>query len=328
MEKIAMIVGRQFLYWPALLLAAGAVCGILLFLGLWLGEDEEPTAGLLAVPLALGLSLVLSRLTHWYCRTSSYASFRAAMTDYSTGGFALMGAFLGCLLAAGLLRLLRVQKHTAKMLDCMSLAGCLAIAVGRLGSLFQASDRGWPLPQSVGLPWAWPVTNAVTGQTENRLATFLLQAMAAAVLLCLLLILRSRGRKKGTLRDGDLCLIFLLCYGASQVVLDSTRYDSLFLRSNGFVSAVQILGAGALLLSGGVFLARAVRSRGKKWLLLLIPMLALVGAAGYMEYHVQRHGDQAIFAYSLMSLCLGGYVLCSLAARYLAGRPGKVLSTS
>ena len=33
-------------------------------------------------------------------------------------------------------------------------------------------------------------------------------------------------------------------------------------------------------------------------------MLALLGGAGYMEYFVQRHGDRAVFSYSIMSVCL------------------------
>ena len=38
--------------------------------------------------------------------------------------------------------------------------------------------------------------------------------------------------EKVLLKDGDTFLLFLLMYGASQVVLDSTRYDSLHFRSN------------------------------------------------------------------------------------------------
>ena len=34
-----------------------------------------------------------------------------------------------------------------------------------------------------------------------------------------------------------------------------------------------------------------------------------LGGAGYMEYHVQRHGDQANFAYSVMFACLAGIVV-------------------
>ena len=308
MEKIAWIFGGTFVYRSSLMLVLGIFCAICMFLALYLGTGRDPLPAILAVPLGLVLSLILARLVHWYCRGDSYPSFAAAMLRYDRGGFALAGAFAGCLLAAWLLKAVKLEKNLPAMLDCMSIAGCLGIAVGRLGSMFNASDRG----QLLSGPFSRPVINAVTGAQEQRLATFLLQSAAAAVLFAGLLIFYSRKRKKR--RDGDVCLIFLLCYGASQVVLDSTRYDSLFLRSNGFVSAVQILGALALVTAAVVFAVRAVKAGGWKWgwLLLYLGMAGLIGGAGYMEYHVQRHGDQAAFAYSVMSLCLGAFVLAAL----------------
>ena len=63
-----------------------------------------------------------------------------------------------------------------------------------------------------------------------------------------------------------------------------------------------------------------VRSRGFKWFYLLfwLAQLALLGGAGYMEYYVQRHGDQAAFAYRNMSICLAGVVLITLVIRMIA----------
>jgi len=42
-------------------------------------------------------------LIHWYCRADAYNSFEAAMTDYSGGGYALMGVFAACAAVAVLL---------------------------------------------------------------------------------------------------------------------------------------------------------------------------------------------------------------------------------
>ena len=61
MNQIAFILGDQFLYWHALILAAAVACTILMFLSLELGQPENRRAAVLAVPLALVLSLVLSR---------------------------------------------------------------------------------------------------------------------------------------------------------------------------------------------------------------------------------------------------------------------------
>lgn len=306
MDRIAFIIGEYFIYWNSIILVLGAVVAITLFLSFYLRNGENGRAAVLLVPMAVIVSLVLSRLIHWYCRADSYASMRAAMTDYSRGGFALMGVFFGCAAVAGLLSLLGIVKNLPETFDCMTLAGGAGIAVGRLACLFTSADRGDIIAGVTTLPLVYPAANAVTGEPEYRLATFMLQAMITGAIFLVLTVFYLRGKGKGTLRDGDTALLFLLCYGASQIVLDSTRYDSLFFRSNGFISIVQILGLLAVLLPIVMFSIRMFRVlRWRKWFLgLWIPMAALLGVGGYMEYHVQRHGDQALFAYSFMSLCL------------------------
>ena len=208
------------------------------------------------------------------------------------------------------------------MLDCMCLAGGVGIAVGRLSSFFTTADRGQLLENIQTLPMAAPVINVVSKATEYRLATFVLQAMAAGAIfgILALVFLIGHGRKK--LRDGDVTLLFLLLYGAAQAVLDSTRYDSLFLRSNGFVSLVQILAAAGLIIPGILFSVRLVRRRRFRWW--YVPMwtvfLALAGGAGFMEYWVQRHGDQVVFSYGVMGACLGLMVVMVCLLRRLAGK--------
>jgi nitrate reductase gamma subunit len=120
-------------------------------------------------------------------------------------------------------------------------------------------------------------------------------------------------------------LMFLLAYGASQIICDSTRYDSLFLRSNGFISVVQILGLVALLVPLVVFAVRMVKRNGLKiyqfaiWLVIA----GMMGLAGYMEYYVQRHGNEAAFAYSTMGASLVVIVILSLVMRGLGNRAKK-----
>jgi len=164
------------------------------------------------------------------------------------------------------------------------------------------------------------VVNTVSGAQEFRLATFVIQAMVTAVIFAVLLFiaLTTKHRRK----DGDLTLLFLLLYGASQVVLDSTRYDSLFFRSNGFVSIVQVLCALALGLSCAVFSVRLVKRHGfqRRYAALWLEFGALVGLGGYMEYYVQRHGDQAVFAYCCMSGALIGIVAIVVGIWYMANR--------
>ena len=321
MEKIAFINGGTFIYWSSIMLTFAVVVAISLFAGLYLWKSKNGMALSLTIPVALLLSVVMGRWIHWYCLTDSYESLHAAMTDYTWGGYALMGAFFGCLLTACFMRLIRVSCNLPQMLDCMSIAGGVGIAVGRLASMFNASDRGQVVADSVGLPFAYPVTNAVSGVAENRLATFMLQSMATgAIVAAIALYMIISALRKKKLRDGDVTLLFILMYGACQIILDSTRYDSLFMRSNGFVSIVQILGLVAVVISIVLYSIRLIKARGFKWYFILfwVLQLAMMGGAGYMEYYVQRHGDQAAFAYSVMAPCLLGIVLITLVIRAMA----------
>ena len=320
MDKLALISGGTFLYWNSIVYTLAAATVIAFFLAFYIGKCGNAVAGFAAVPMGIFLGLVAARFFHWYCQTDSYDGFLTAMTDYTSGGYALMGVFLGCFLAACLLRLIRLSRSLPEMLDCMAVSGCAGIAVGRLASLFNSSDRGQVLVNFQSLPVAWPVTNAVSGAVEYRLATFMLQSLVALALFAGLALFYIRGNKRGRLKDGDTSLIFLLIYGASQVVLDSTRYDSLFFRSNGFVSVVQVLGALGLGLAIFLFSRRMVKALGLKFwqFLLWIPMAAGIGCAGYMEYYVQRRGNEAVLAYSVMGGCLVAVILLALLIRHLA----------
>ena len=104
MEKIAFINGGTFIYWSSIMLTLAVVVAILLFAGLYLWKSKNGMALSLTIPVALLLSVVMGRWIHWYCLTDSYESLHAAMTDYTWGGYALMGAFFGCLLTACFMR--------------------------------------------------------------------------------------------------------------------------------------------------------------------------------------------------------------------------------
>lgn len=318
MEKIAWIMGNTCIYWNdvvRILAVFGAVC---CFLALYL-RKENAAAAVLWVPLAVLASVMLARLAHWYFRPEQYENLTAALKDLGQGEYVLMGAFGGCVLAAVFVRLLTLTKDLPQLLDCMSLAGSFGIALGRLASFFDSSDRGMVLP--AGGIWAGLITDPVSGSLQWRLNTFLLQAAAAGIIFGVLLVFYLTGQR----RKGDTALLFLLFYGAAQVLLDSTRYDALYLRSNGFVSAVQVLSAGAVVLAVLVFSIRLVRAGGwKKWHALLWTMQAGgLALAGYMEYYVQRHGNQAVLAYSIMGAALAFIVLLTLTARHRAGEEEK-----
>ena len=324
MDKVAYISGETFLYWSSIILALGALTAVGVFLSMFLRTKGNGPSAIFLVPTAVILSVLCARFIHWYCRADSYTSLKAAMTDFSGGDYALMGVFAGCVISACVLWVVRLIKDLPQALDCMALAGAAGIGVGRLSGFFGDGNRGAILQGITELPLVCPVINPVSGAVEYRLATFLLQAIAAGIIFAILLIFYLLPRKKHPLRRGDTTLLFLSLYCATQAVLDSTRYDSLFMRSNGFVSFVQVLSAVGLLIPVVVFSVRMVRAMGmRRWFYSLWSLLAAaLGGAGYMEYYVQRHGDQAQFAYTVMSGCLLAVVVLTLFIRAL-GIHGK-----
>ncbi len=320
MEKIAFISGDRFIYWSPIILALAALAAICVYCAAYVGKGRNLLAAAVSVALSVLLGMPMARLLHWYCRTASYESLEAAMTDYTKGGYALAGVFFGCFLAAVITRLLQISKNLPKMLDCMALGGCVGIAVGRFACLFNSSDRGMLLPETVEFPWTSPVVNSISGAVENRLATFMLQSMLASALLGLLLLfLLGNFLRRKKMPSGDVFLIFLLVYCSGQALLDSTRYDSLFFRSNGFVSVVQILSLLGLLVPIVIFSVGMVKhQRLRLWHFpLWVSIAGLLGMAGYMEYYVQRHDNEAFFAYSVMGGCLAAVVLLGLLIRLL-----------
>ncbi len=327
MDRIAFIMDETFVYWSSIILTLAVASAICLFLFLYLREKNNGIAAALLICGCLITGVIFSRAVHWYCMANAYESLKAALTTYTGGGYALMGVFAACALTTCLLRLLGIVRNLPFTFDCMALAGGAGIALGRLACLFSAADRG-PVVENLRLfPIVYPVTNTVSGMVEWRFATFMVQAIVTGLITLALLVFHLLGQQKQPrkVRDGDTACLWLCFYGASQVVLDSTRYDSLFMRSNGFISIVQILGAAALILTYIYFSVRMVKSRGFRWwyILLWILYAGCAGGAGFMEYWVQRHGDQAVFSYSVMTGCLSVMVVLTCLVRHLAALPKR-----
>lgn len=304
MNQIAFILADTTVYWYSVILSLSVLSGICIFMACCHYADIRPLHAAATVVLSLALSLLLSRLVYWYCRPDSFSGWIQALTTLSSGKMALAGVFAGCGLTVLILR--KPFGDTAKLLDCMSIAGCAAIGLGRLGNFFTTADRGQIMVEMISLPWAYPVLNATSGELEYRLATFMLQAMIAGLLFAVLAVLFFWPKARKHVPQGDIFQLFAMVYFASQIILDSTRYDSLYLRSNGFVSMVQVMAAVALAGCIVRVAVRAVKTRGlQKWMFLYWAAFAgLFGLAGYMEYYVQRHGRLAYFSYDVMEHCL------------------------
>ena len=314
MEKVAFLLNGQFVYWRSILLACAVVCALIMAIAARLlqGNGQKLAPMLIAMPIAIVFSVYASRAIHWYCRFESYESLKAALTDFTGGGYSLIGVFVGTLAAFLLVRLLFVTRDLPGLLDAAAPAAALGIAVGRLSDYFSSSDRAkFFLEESLQrIPFSAPAVNATSGVTEWRLATFFAQSAWCTLLFVFLtvrLLLRFRRQPaREAWRTGRVFALFMLLYCLGQIVFDSTRYDALFLRSNGFVSLEQIVCAVVVVALLVLYSVRSILiNRFRFWHpLLWVGALAGLGLAGYMEYYVQRHGDLFLFCYGVMSIGL------------------------
>lgn len=302
MEYSAIILGSLVISRSGILLCLSGLSGCCLFFSLQRRRTKYLYPAALVALVGLLLALPFSRLIHWYSNTSQYASFALALTDYSKGGFASVGVFAAFLLSALVFWLLGIVPKLAPLLDDLSCAGALSAAIGKLAcgfSLVCRSKFSFENPALRRLPFMISSTLS-TGAEEWRIATFALQAIAY-FLICLLSLCLIKSKK----RAGDSFALTLSLIGAIHVVLDSTRYDAVYLRSNGFVSITQICCVVALLATAVYFSLRGIKEGGRVRKLVFCWLLWVVcaGVGGYCEYYVQRHAGLFLPTYALMELC-------------------------
>ncbi|MDY3860688.1 MAG: prolipoprotein diacylglyceryl transferase [Candidatus Limivicinus sp.] len=334
MNPIAVYSGSTVLFWSSIVIFLGLAASLFLSLALHRANGGRTAAMLLFLPLAVVLSVPICRVIHWYCHLEQYSGFIGAITEYSTGSYCLPGALPGCWLAAVIVKALGFETSKSRLLDAFAPGAALAVAFIRLSALFNNSCRSkisvtTPLLQH--LPLASGVT-ASTGAVEYRFATFFVEfiiMMAAAwVLLRFFCLRRHRPMKLGG-SDGNTARYFLLLYCAAELLLDSTRYDSSFMKFNGFVSIVQIICAICILALLIHYSRISVRANGlcaRHWLMWAGWLLTLA-ATGISEYLVQRHGNWYLGCYAAMtaSCALMAFIVYRM---YLsccaAGAPGTV----
>ena len=306
MNGIAIALDNLTVYWSGVIIALGIASALMLTQSLYTSHGGNRTAVLAFMPIALIFSVVLSRMLHWYCHSEQYAGFLKAVTDYSNGDFCLPGVVLGCYLAALTVRALGFTGNIGRLLDCFAPGAALCIGLIRLSALFNTSCRSKIAVENTllqRLPFASQVSSG-----EYRFATFFVEFILFMLVFASLMRFFVRRRrypmKGGQKRDGNTVLVLLMYYGAIELLLDSTRYDSSFLPFNGFVSVGQIAAAVCVFIPLLVFSIRSVRVNGMRfmhWAMWLGWVLA-IGATGVLEYLVQRHGNWYLGCYGGMTL--------------------------
>lgn len=323
MSTIAFFTENSSISYAAIYVALGALAAFLCSSIAAVALKRRAVSVMACGAFSMLLAPVLARLVYWYCRPEQFEGIASAFTDMNRGGYSMVGVLLGVLLSACIVRLLRMTDNLASLLDGLSVGAPLGIAIGRLGGLYTSDDKGNYIFTDTayhGIPWSVQVQNTVADSVEWRFATFFWESIAGFVIfviLFLMLVLRAESESG---RPGGLFMAFLSLYGATQAMLESTRYDALHMRSNGFVSMMQMAALIMLLVPLLYYSVKTVGATRSGKGVVLCDLIALVtlGGAGVAEYYVQRKANYAMTIYpiQLVLLLTASVVTLILAARY------------
>ena len=256
----------------------------------------------LTVPLTLLCSRALFVLADctYYLTTLSNPALALRFWD---GGYSLVGAVLGFMLAAWLSE--KATRLPGKpLLDGAALALPLGIFVERLCE--PGMDMG--MGKAIATPafMFLGVEDPLTGEWVHPV--FYYEAAVAGILFVVLLICALR-RKKTT---GSLLGIFTVLFAATQIFFECMRTDNHMVVH--FVPVQQVAELLMLLTVLGCWTKRLAKKGTKKSQIMLIwlVVIACVALTVFMEFRIDR-GSMKLLYYSVIALCMTA--VCVLALR-------------
>ena len=246
--------------------------------------------------LSLFLAPVLGRFVHWYSHYESYGSIYAAFSRME-GNFHEAGLVAGACIASLISAKIAGRKNGSKVLSATAAGIMLFMTLASLISMFNECDRGKAViddPAYQCLPFSYPTLTSA-GASEYRTAVFFWKFMILALITVLAIAICIKG--KSALRT-------YVMYFCAMALLDSARYDASFLRSNGFVSLMQIVAGVFLLITVIACTVRIIINRSFKagYIFYILAFLLGLSLTGFMEYYVQRHGNLYVSCYAEMAM--------------------------
>ena len=277
---------------------AGAMLLMLAVMGGWCHARKQDDGvfirfAALAVPLTLLCSRVLFVLADctYYLTTLSNPALALRFWD---GGYSLMGAVLGFMLAAWLSE--KIMRLPGKpLLDGAALALPLGILVERLCE--PGTDMG--LGKAIATPafMFLGVEDPLTGEWVHPV--FYYEAAVAGILFVVLLICAVHGKKTA----GNLLGIFTVLFAATQIFFECMRNDNHMVVH--FVPVQQVAELLMLLTVLGCWTKRLAKKGTKKSQIMLIwlVVIACVVLTVFMEFRIDR-GSMKLLYYSVIALCM------------------------
>ena len=285
--EIAGIYAYQFGLWIAL----GMALSVLTLILLNRKTKQAPGAAALQSVLCLVCGIILSRLFFGLLDASlGQAMPLWAMLRLNVGGYSLYGALAGA--CVGMWISAKAMKaRTGDYLDLLAPAFLVFTVFERLAESC-IDSFGWSRNIETAFlhqPWL-----AVADEYESwYLMTWRVEIVIALILLVVLVI----GLLKPH-RSGHTFLKYMLLFGATQVIMESLRYDG-HMTVRSFVRMEQIL---SMVLLGVAVIILAVRNWNKRRALALTALISIpvvTGIAVGIEFMIDRTDISRLLLYAV-----------------------------
>lgn len=322
MNNIAVYYDNQIVYWDSVLIVAGLITCFLVSLSLYKRRTKYGYGFCIYAPVAIALSVLLSRILSWYCNMESYGSFMEALRDFSIGGYLIPGVLIAVWIAAIIISFVPTIPGYQYILDSLAPGLAFSIAIIKFSAYYSDSMRGKIVIESKafqGLPISVAVTDSL-GETQYRFATFfisfILMLVVCGVLLWFFYADRNNMKKEPVPKYGHVYRLFLVLYGMVEIVMDSTRYDAAHLYFPGealadlnkgasFMGLSQSLGAVFCIYAFIYYLVSSIKINKwniRKHLIAIIVFIVGFAIGGVSEYLVQRYSGMYLLYYSTMTV--------------------------
>ena len=243
--------------------------------------------------IGIPVSLLLSRLM--FCLLdASYTSITNLRYFFrlNDGGYALYGVLTGMTLTAAFCALL-LKQRPAETLDALCPSLFLFIFFERLGEGF---IRDFGISRSL-IYGTLKGTFLVQTDMDSYLRTWIFEAVIALILFVVILRLAALD-----VRPGYVFLKACMLFGATQVLMESLRYDSHLMFS--FVGVQHVLSMVVLGIPVLILSKRALKSKKPLAIAGFILIPVVVGLLVFLEFQIHRTETNRYILYGIYALAL------------------------
>ena len=308
-----LILGNVEISWFAVFTAVSCFIGMLAACVLRSLQKKDISDIFICVTYGVPLGLLFGRLLYIFFSSNSLTKF-SQYINLTNGGFGLYGVMFGVFLAAVIAVKLHHADGLGSLLDVISVAGALAISLGRFATGFASAEIGYQVSFK-----AFTVYDEEQG--IYNLAVYKLDGIYEAVIFLIVLwfFMYCLRYVEDKIASGKTALLMLALHGTNQVVMDSMRADPLKLGMNEFIKISQILGITCCVFVLAAFMILAGKKSGfGKFHLISLGLIGLaiffgvfgeyrVGSSNYISNHLIMFGgmvilDWLVVAYALMTV--------------------------